>query len=52
MATIFYLILVFSGEVHFHFGWFIVSLFFDGGTRVITRYRYTSDPRLDGSDAK
>jgi len=40
VATLFYIVLcVFSDEVHFDLVWFIVSLFFEGGTQVIQRYR-------------
>lgn len=44
MATVFYLFLCFfSSDVRFSFGWFFVSLFFEGGTQVITQYRHASD---------
>lgn len=50
VGNIFYLVLVFfSEDVHFSLFWFIVSLFFEGGNQVITRYRYTNDPKLDGT---
>jgi len=52
MATVFYLVLAFfSADVHFSLGWFIASLFFDGSKHVVTRYRYTTNPLLDGHEA-
>jgi len=52
MATIFYIILVFfSGDVHWNWWWFIISLFFDGGEKIITKYKYTNNPYLEGTEA-
>lgn len=47
MATVFYCILVFySDQVTWSWWWFIISLFFDGGERII--YKYTGDRLLEG----
>lgn len=48
MTTLFYVILViFSDKVEWSWLWFIVSLFFEGGTRVV--YLYTNRPELVNS---
>jgi hypothetical protein len=52
VATVFYLVLAFfSRDVDFSLIWFLVSLFFDGGKEVVTYYRYTTNPSLDGQRA-
>jgi hypothetical protein len=49
MGTLFYIILVFfSDKVEWSWFWFIVSLFFSGGERVI--YKYTNNRDLDGTE--
>lgn len=49
MATLFYIILViFSPNVGWGWGWFIASLFFSGGERIV--YKYTNNPQLDGEE--
>ena len=55
MAIIFYIILViFSKQVSWSWGWFILSLIFDAGSNTAIRkkivYRYTPDPGLEGEE--
>jgi hypothetical protein len=52
MATVFYLVLVFfSDVVEFSFWWLLISLLFSGN-EAKTVYKFTTDPRLDGTTTK
>ena len=52
MATVFYLVLVFfSDAVDFSLWWMLISLLFSGN-EAKTIYKFTTDPRLDGKEAK
>lgn len=45
---VFYLLLVFLSEsVEFSWIWFLVSIVFSS-SEVVYKYKYTSDPKLDG----
>jgi len=49
---LFYLILVFfSEDVQFSFIWFLISCVFSG-SEIAYKYKYTSDPALDGKDVE
>jgi len=49
---VFYLILVgLSQDVQFSIFWFVLSLAFSG-SEIAYKYRYTSNPDLDGQDAE
>ena len=48
MGTLFYIVLVLFSGVEWSWGWFLVSLLFSGGERVI--YKYTNDPDLDDEE--
>lgn len=49
---VFYILLVLlSDSVEFSFLWFVVALLVGGGEQAV-RYRYTSNPALDGEEVK
>jgi hypothetical protein len=51
-AWIFYLLLVFfSEDVKFSFLWLLVSFLFSG-SEIAYKYKYTSNPDLEGKDVK
>ena len=48
MGTLFYIIYVIFTGSEWSWWWFLISLLFSGGERVV--YRYTSDRSIDGEE--
>lgn len=49
MGTLFYIILViFSENVEWSWMWFLISLLFSGGEKIV--YKYTNEKSLDGEE--
>jgi len=50
MATLFYLLLVWFGHIHFSWWWLFISMAFNAND-ARTVYRYTTDKYLEGKNA-
>lgn len=55
MVTIFYIILVWFTYLRWNWWWFLLSLVFSAlasrADRIIYKYKYTNDPRLNEEEA-